>query len=128
MSHAEILCSYCGLMLSNLPEFPEVTQCPKCGSADRSIIAADTLEFHEQLKLSGKDPKQTGKRKVRREVISGDDLHIKSGKWYKKERIVDKDSDEYMEKVADPETGEVIHYCKEPLSQHRGDGSAKRKV
>jgi hypothetical protein len=40
-------------------------------------------------------------------------------------RIIDRDDDRYFEKVTDYESGEVIHHCDEPLSQHRGRGSAK---
>ena len=74
-----------------------------------------------------KDPKRTGKSKIRQERLFGDDLEKKSGKWKKKERIIDRENDRYMEKVIDPETGEVEHYCDEPLSKHQGHGSAKNK-
>ncbi|HUK55579.1 MAG TPA: zinc ribbon domain-containing protein, partial [Nitrospiria bacterium] len=63
----------------------------------------------------------------RRDFFHGDDLHKKSGKWYKKERIIDKDNDQYKEVISDPETGEIIHECQEPLSEHRNHGSAKNK-
>ena len=39
--------------------------------------------------------------------------------------VVDKERDSYLETVVDPETKEIIHKCVEPLSQHRGHGSAK---
>lgn len=44
-----------------------------------------------------------------------------------KQRIIDRDNDHYFEQVTDYETGEVIHHCEEPLSQHQGHGDAKRK-
>lgn len=44
-----------------------------------------------------------------------------------KQRVIDRDNDHYFEKVTDYETGEVIHHCEEPLSQHQGHGDAKRK-
>jgi hypothetical protein len=45
----------------------------------------------------------------------------------KHSRIIDRDNDSYHEIVMDPISGKVVHECKEPLSQHRGHGSAKRK-
>jgi hypothetical protein len=32
-----------------------------------------------------------------------------------------------LEHIVNPNTGEVIHHCEEPLSQHQGHGSAKRR-
>ena len=43
------------------------------------------------------------------------------------ERVIDRDNDQYFERVTDYETGEVIHHCKEPLSQHLGHGSDRQK-
>ena len=43
------------------------------------------------------------------------------------ERCIDKDNNHYKEIVVDPETGEIIHQCEEPLSEHRGHGSDKKK-
>jgi len=59
------------------------------------------------------------------EQTVGDDLHLKSGKWMKLERLIDRVGDWYREIVTDPENGQIIHFCEEPLSQHYGHGSAK---
>ena len=45
----------------------------------------------------------------------------------KKERLIDRQNDLYEETITDPDTGEVIRNCGEPLSQHQGRGSAKGK-
>lgn len=42
-------------------------------------------------------------------------------------RLFDKESDIYEEVVIDPDTGDVIHQNKEPLTKHQGHGSAKQK-
>jgi len=42
-----------------------------------------------------------------------------------REMIVDREGNRYLEKVTDPETGEVVHSCEEPLSEHQGHGTAK---
>jgi hypothetical protein len=42
-------------------------------------------------------------------------------------QIVDRLADRYFERVVDPDAGEVLRECDEPLSQHTGRGSAKQK-
>ena len=42
-----------------------------------------------------------------------------------KRRLIDRDGDRYEESVVDPATGETIHECTEPLSEHWNHGSAK---
>ena len=41
-------------------------------------------------------------------------------------REFDKETDRYFEHVEEAETGKVIVHEEEPLSQHRGRGSAKQ--
>jgi hypothetical protein len=45
--------------------------------------------------------------------------------WSQRVKVEDKRSNRYLESVTNSETGEVIHHCSEPLSRHRGHGSAK---
>jgi hypothetical protein len=65
-----------------------------------------------------------GGRRFRLEVRSGDERG-ETGRWMKVHRVIDRDLDEYEEEVRDAETGELIHYCHERLSEHRDHGSAK---
>lgn len=57
----------------------------------------------------------------------GDDLYRKTGEWRKLERRVDREGNWYYEKIVDPKTGRVIKDVSEPLTKHRGHGSAKKK-
>ena len=41
--------------------------------------------------------------------------------------VIDRDNDRYVERIVDSKTAAVIHECKEPLSRHRGHGTAKRR-
>lgn len=43
----------------------------------------------------------------------------------RKVRILDRDNNRYVEKVVDPETGEVLRDVEEPLSEHQERGWAK---
>lgn len=44
----------------------------------------------------------------------------------RKFRLINKDTDEYVERVTDIETDEILYECVEPLSKHVGHGSAKK--
>ncbi len=59
------------------------------------------------------------------EVIEGDDWTADKGRFSWKIRIADKPNDWYLEIVIDKDTGEVLHFCSEPFSDHAGHGSAK---
>jgi hypothetical protein len=60
------------------------------------------------------------------EHIVGDDLHRKSGKWMRLQRLIDRATNRYRETVTDPEIGIIIHQNEEPLSEHRGHGTTKQ--
>ncbi|MBL8124194.1 MAG: zinc ribbon domain-containing protein [Blastocatellia bacterium] len=100
--------------------------CPNCGSKARAfhVTISDTIAIYEMLGIKGKRP---GQKRPFTEQKVGDDLHRKTGLWMKLKRIIDRDNDAYQETVSDPRTGQVVHHTDEPLSQHRGHGSAKRK-
>jgi predicted RNA-binding Zn-ribbon protein involved in translation (DUF1610 family) len=98
--------------------------CPRCGSTIRKfgVETAGSVPLHDSLKYA---LKSCASVKIVAEGMGGDDLHRKSGKWMQKERLIDHENDQYKEVVIDPATGEVVHRCEEPLSRHRGHGSAK---
>jgi len=99
--------------------------CPKCGSVLRRFDMSinGSLKFHS--KLTAKARHKDEKRPFLEQVV-GDDLDRKTGRWMKLHRLIDRVRDRYRERVTNPETGEVIHKCDEPLTQHKGHGSAKR--
>ncbi|WP_159106134.1 hypothetical protein [Herbaspirillum sp. B65] len=51
----------------------------------------------------------------------------KLGRYVDKVWDMNRDTDRYYEHIVDPETGETIHHCDEPLSAHIGHGYAKPK-
>jgi hypothetical protein len=93
-----------------------------CRHAHYDIHIVDTLEFHASL---GYKAKGQGKGKPYIEGKVGDDLYRNTGKWMHLQRIIDRTRNWYEEVVTDPETGNVTHRCEEPLSEHRGHGSAR---
>jgi hypothetical protein len=127
MRSDNIQCGGCGCQLDEMLSEPNRPACPACGSPSRVIdaSAADFISFREQVGVKLKDPRLTGKYKIKIELISGDDLHRKSGEWYKKVRVIDRENNRYLETITHPDTGDVIHHCEEPLSDHWGHGSDK---
>lgn len=123
-----VSCGNCGLTLQEDPNDPvdECVPCPRCGSTYRTFHVSihDTISFKEKLSMKGRHAKG-GKPFI--EQVHGADLHRKSGKWMNLKRIIDRENDHYHEVVTDPETGEVIHECKEPLTEHKGHGTTKSK-
>ena len=117
----DVYCKNCGEKLSENDRI-----CPNCGSKKRKIIlqVKEELTFHDQIKGKGKIKSI---KKPIKEFKVGDDFHKKSKKWNHREMYIDRKNDEYEEIIKNKDTGEIIHECKEPLSQHVGHGSAKYK-
>ena len=91
------------------------------------VVAKDEFRIRSNFGIKSKDATKTGKRRVPGEQFVGDHYYEKSNKWNMKVRIIDRVNDWYFEEVRDGDTGEVIHLCDEPLSDHYGHGSARRK-
>jgi hypothetical protein len=101
-------------------------RCPKCGSTDLDIhlTLSGQVSVHSKL---GRKARRAGEKKPFLEAVSGDDLRKRDGRWMKKKRVIDREADTYDEIVIDPQAGETVHECHEPLSGHRGHGSAKTR-
>lgn len=79
---------------------------------------------HSSLKARGRHA-GTGWNKSFIETFTGADWSHRLQRFVRKDRILDRDNDRYVEKVVDPETGEVLRDVEQPLSEHQGRGSAK---
>jgi hypothetical protein len=95
-----------------------------CGHTHYDIRLEGTLAFCASL---GFKARGHGSGKPYIEGKAGDDLHRKTGRWMQLHRIIDRARNWYAEVVTDPETGKIVHRCEEPLTEHRGHGSAKRQ-
>ena len=121
-----VICGSCNGLLDEPPGTSPQKRvpCPACGSTSRTfkVLIEGRATVHGKLRLKARHS-TSGKPFV--EMIIGNDLYRKMGKWMKLERIIDRAKDLYRKVIIDPETGQVIHKCEEPLSEHRGHGSAK---
>ena len=100
--------------------------CRRCADREPVVDVYDDEKgsVHEDAALKAKRP---GEREPFLELKSGESLEYRTGTWRSRVQRVDPDNDQYDKIVTDQETGEIIHECHEPLSQHKGRGSAKRK-
>jgi len=57
---------------------------------------------------------------------AGDSFWHDGQKWVQRTLRVDIGGNHYFEMIFDPESGQVIHLCNEPLNQHIGHGGAKK--
>jgi hypothetical protein len=121
-----IKCGNCKIVLDEPGFSPkERPPCPSCNSKARLFEEeiTENLRFYKKLGMKGRHG-PSGKWFF--EAVAGDDRSKKTGKMMKLQRMIDRDRDYYYERVTDPETGETIHFCEEPLSEHKGHGSAKK--
>lgn len=129
-----VVCGTCEEVIQDDLNVSEKTLklCPNCSSIKQIIYdyyeEEKKRDIKERVVSKIKDTTKTGKKKLRKEFVDGDDLHRKSGNWYLMKRIIDKDNDYYLETITDRVTGDIIYHCEEPLSKHRGHGSAKMKM
>ena len=123
-----VKCMDCGAELpSGVPAAAD-RSCTECGSS-RLVVSQTIVEeirVREHLHSRIKDPRYSSKRNPR--VISkvGASYSHGENKWMHREMRVDKNQGRYREVISDPETGEIIRECEEPLSKHRGHGDDKR--
>jgi len=121
------VCEDCATPVDESTDMPETrTACPKCGSTKRILHAFITVMAIARAGL-GLKAKRPNQKKPYVEAKNGPSHSHKLGKLVEHERFIDRDNDRYSEKVTDYESGEIIHHSDEPLSTHRGHGSAKKR-
>lgn len=125
--HETCKCTDCGAAIDIVADnLQSRTQCNVCGSTRRTYTV-DITEKITAIDGYALKAKRIGQKKSYIEDRSLPDYSRSREKHVRLERIIDRDNDRYFEKVTDYQTGEIIHHCEEPLSQHQGHGSAKYK-
>ena len=100
-----------------------------CGHAHKEVFINETMHLRESLKMLVV-PKGRGKRRFVVKHIQGwfksVDPNLRGGVF--KSQLIDKRNDKYKEKVVNAlDENDVIKDQEQPLSEHRGYGSAKFK-
>jgi hypothetical protein len=118
------MCDACGAGTCEFidPNDPEHVTCKGCGAKCLPIIGPGTM-MDVKFWIGSKSKGLLGKGR-----ISFEPQHSRDGALAKVERYFQqpRHGNRYSEKVTLCETEEVIHECDEPLTDHRGHGSAKR--
>jgi hypothetical protein len=107
------------------PRSKDDAKCKICGS-DKKLICVTISESFSVHELVKGTVTEEGSRKPAMKFLTGDSFSGKEGVWRNRGYTVDRKNDVYKEIVTDKVTGVIIHKCEEPLSQHRGHGSAKK--
>jgi len=127
MSDPTVECGDCGALVSIQGDTPEHRiPCGACGSVKRkySLTISTTVAVRPGM---GAKAKRAGEKRPFIENVAVPDYSRDRGKAVHKDRVIDRDNDRYCEKITDYESGDVIHQCEEPLSEHQRHGSAKSK-
>ena len=125
MSDDTTTCSACGGLIDESEDAVEArAPCPNCGATSRTAYAcvSETLTLRDGIKSKHF---RGGAKKA---VVEDQGVPSYSRRFQKfvfHERIIDRENDRYLERVTDYESGEVLHFVEEPLSEHRNHGSAK---
>lgn len=106
---------------------PHRPACPDCGSLARRahVLAQVSIGHHASLQGVGYSG---AKRNWFVKFVSGRlSLFRKTGRWHLVDRTLNKRNNTYDEEIRDRETGELVHECHEPLTEHQGHGSARER-
>ena len=125
----EVRCLDCGTALpEDQAEQASAAPCPSYGSLRRSVTLhiSDRVPVYESLRGKTRRPALPSKKKTRVDFIERDVKRKSDGKRLRHSRHIGRDEDRYVETLVDPQSGEILHHCEEPLSQHRGHGSDKK--
>jgi DNA-directed RNA polymerase subunit RPC12/RpoP len=124
-----VKCNKCGIVLNETSDTQpdKRVPCPSCGSTSRLFAhtAIVTVGLVVGANMKGK---HAGAKKPFIEQSSGKDFWRDMGKFVDRIMVIDREHDLYQEIVKDPINDIIIRYCLEPLSKHRGHGSAKKKT
>ena len=122
-----VSCSECGASVLEQGQVDDPEPCPGCGSTARTfaVTFTDATAAYDSLATKARHG-EVGKVKPYREAFTGFDYHRDSKEWRQVSRVVDREGDRYTERIVDA-AGNVVRDVDEPLSDHRGYGTAKRR-
>ena len=127
-----VTCGDCQEVLDEPSDTPveKRAPCPNCESTSRhfkvEITSTVTVRSGVRGKARSGEPGKPG-GKPWLTTMSEPSWSYRAQKWMHREKTENRREDRYTEVVKDPDTGEIIHEVDEPLSEHRGHGSAKQK-
>lgn len=118
-------CSECGVEIDPTKDTETFrVPCPACGGQKRTMhgSVSEALSARDGIGVKAKRPNE---KRPYIEDRSMPSYSYSREKLVHREMVIDRDNDNYYEKVTDYETGEIIHENQESLSAHQNHGSAK---
>ena len=115
------ICDKCNIELN------ENNDCPQCRI--HYVFVEEAINFYDGYGLKKKDPQYQSKSKKHTHsetIVNKIELNCDRNQLVKRYKREDRLNDEYEEKIQTLD-GEIIHECKEKLSEHFGHGNANRK-
>ena len=99
--------------------------CPACDSTARTayLTLVDTVSVHESMALKARPA--GGGRPFLEAIYDKLEVFRQTGRQHVVTRVINRLEDKYDELIVNHASGEVIREVHEPLSQHRGYGSAR---
>ena len=117
-------CEYGHLVRDGDPS--EYRECPNCGSTSmhRTYYFVETVQVVDDTRFQSRDPnlsKTQGKR-TGIDIKNGMDWWHDGGKYVYRYQEVNHRDGRYLKVVVDRESGIVLRYCDELLSEHKMPG------
>jgi predicted Zn-ribbon and HTH transcriptional regulator len=116
-------CADCGEKIFS----PQVSSlCPSCGSNRRRLdikINLKRMPIEVPVRVVTGDTTEKSSPQTIRYIRS---LTRKTNRVASVIRFIDRINDRYDKMIIDEKAGEIIYECHEPLTQHRGRGSARK--
>jgi len=105
-----------------------VPPCPKCGGTARTTSIANQAQTEPvaMVRMKKRDPNFSSRKQPRVDQMVGREMRKSVGDLVSKTRRLDKEAGTYSESVTDAD-GNHIHQQHEPLGDHTGHGSDKKK-
>ena len=114
-------CEYGYSVMSGRPS--EHRECPNCSSAFLHVTAVveEVIQVAPDLEVRGRDPNlsKTQAKKSGVDIKSGQDWCRDLGRFVYRYREINRPKDRYIEFVHDRETGKVLRWCNERLTDHQ---------
>lgn len=131
----EVYCEDCELKLdTTFDPFKEEKEkskpCPKCGSITRQVklyFGEVIAPMRDDSKLVAYTRKETGGKKVVAKGKFGTELHHDTNTFQKRDQFINVNKDTYYKRIIN-ESIPFYKEVREPLSKHKGHGSAKNKT
>ncbi len=121
-----VFCFSCRTLLADEVEPRPTAPCPKCGV---DITAAYKRGDEFKITAGGFSliPKRPDGGRWESKSESKHSYFKVEGRNHFIERLIDRNSNRYRERIVDVETGEVVREIFEPLTSHQGRGTARTK-